>query len=325
MRLGNPDRPIGGLAVQAPAGVELRPMGRDDLTEAVAMARALHGPQGAADLDALRPRFGALLESADVTPFVAELGGEAVGIGILQFRRRLNFTTFEGWISELFVQPAARGQGVGRAVLEALVAEWRLRGGHRLQIQVPHQAAAGETLLGRAGFERWMLDFVQRPVHLAEPPAVPGLSLRPAAAADGQVLTSLLSEFGDPRTPAPDRMEAVLRTYADHLRRVDSGLGRTMVAELDGAVVGMCSLEWREPFWTTETQAWLPDLIVTEPARGRSIGRALLADAMAASAAHGVAQLSLESGPTRTAAHALYRSTAFSQTGKTYRRLRPDR
>ena len=272
----------------------------------------------------LRPRFEALLDSVDVAPFVAELGGGAVGIAILHFRRRLNFTTFEGWISELFVLPAARGQGIGRALLDALVAEWRLRGGHRLQLQVPDQSAAAEALLSRAGFEPWMLDFVQRPVTPADRPPPPEVSLRPAVTADGEAITSLLSEFGAPRTPAPDRMNAVLRTYDDHLRRVSAGRGRTTVAEIDGRLVGMSSLEWREPFWTTEMHAWLPDLIVTERARGRGIGGALLADALAAAAARGMAQLSLESGRSRTAAHALYRSTGFQETGLTHRLLRAD-
>ena len=108
-----------------------------------------------------------------MTPFLAETGGEAVGIGILHFRRRLNFTTFEGWISELFVRPAARGQGIGRALLDALVAEWRLRGGHRLQIQVPDQAPAAEAVLSRAGFEAWMLDFEQRPLVPPDPMEMP--------------------------------------------------------------------------------------------------------------------------------------------------------
>ena len=169
MSLGNPERPVGGLAVRAPSGVELRPLGRDDLAEAVALARECHGVESANDLDVLRPRFEALLGSADVAPFVAELGGAAAGIGILHFRRRLNFTTFEGWISELFVRPAARGRGIGRALLDALVAEWRLRGGHRLQIQVPAQAPAAEALLARAGLEAWMLDFEQRPLAPAGP------------------------------------------------------------------------------------------------------------------------------------------------------------
>ncbi|HEY8180231.1 MAG TPA: hypothetical protein VIH33_07495, partial [Candidatus Limnocylindria bacterium] len=104
MSLDNPERPVGGLAVRAPSGVELRPIGRDDLAAAVAMARQLHGVEPDPDLDTLRARFQALLGSADVTPFLAEFGGKAAGIGILHFRRRLNFATFEGWISELFVR-----------------------------------------------------------------------------------------------------------------------------------------------------------------------------------------------------------------------------
>jgi GNAT superfamily N-acetyltransferase len=326
MSLGNPERPVGGLAVQAPAGVELRPLGRDDLAEAVALARECHGVQPNADLDVLRPRFEVLLGSADVTPFLAESGGKAAGIGILHFRRRLNFTTFEGWISELFVRPAGRGQGIGRALLNALVAEWRLRGGHRLQIQVPDQAPAAAVLLSRAAFEAWMLDFEQRPVaSTAQVELQPGVSLRPAGGGDGEAVTSLLAEFGAPRAPAPERMDAVLRTFDDHLRRVETGEARLMVAEQDGKAIGVCSVEWRDPFWTAATHAWLPDLIVTEGARGRGIGRALLADAMQAAAAHGATQLSLESGRTRTAAHDLYRSHGFIETGQTYRLLRAER
>jgi GNAT superfamily N-acetyltransferase len=286
------------------------------------MARELHGVEAGVDLAVMRPRFDALLADADVTPFMAEIGTQAVGIGVLHFRRRLNFTTFEGWISELFVAPAARGQGIGRALLEALVAEWRLRGGHRLQLQVPAQAPAAEALLSRAGFEPWMLDFVQRPVVAARADLPPSVNLRPARLADGDAITSLLSEFGAQRTPPAERMDAVLRIFTEQLRRVDAGGGRTVVAELDGAVVGACSVEWRDPFWIDERHAWLPDLMVTERARGRGIGRALLADAVAAAAAQTATQLTLESGLARTAAHGLYRSTGFAEAGRTYRLLR---
>ena len=121
-------------------------------------------------------------------------------------------------------------------------------------------------------------------------------------------------------------MEAVLRTFDDHLRRVEAGEARTMVAELDGTVVGVCSLEWRDPFWTAETHAWLPDLIVTESARGRGIGRALLADAVAAAVARGASQLSLESGRTRTCgAWPVSVLLASLETGQTYRLLRAER
>ena len=324
MSLGNPERPIGGLAVRAPEGVELRPLAREDLAVAVSLARQQHGAEPALDPDALRPRFDTLLASVDVAPFVAELGGDVAAIGVLHFRRRLNFTTFEGWISELFVRPEARGQGIGRALVDALVAEWRLRGGHRLQAQVPDHSPAAEALLAREGFEPWMLDFEKRPIRPTPADLPVGVSFRPARAGDGSAVTALLSEFGAPRTPQPERTEAVLRTFADHLRRVDEGQARTMVAESDGAVVGICALEWREPFWTSETHAWLPDLIVAEAARGRGIGKALLADAMDAAAARGATQLALESGRTRTAAHALYRSNGFAEIGQTYRLLRAE-
>ena len=39
-----------------------------------------------------------------------------------------------GYVSELFVRPAARGQGLGTALLEAAAAEGRRRGGFRLEL-----------------------------------------------------------------------------------------------------------------------------------------------------------------------------------------------
>ena len=59
MSLGNPERPVGGLAVRAPAGVELWPVGRSDLADAVRLARAQRGLPETADLAALTARFDA--------------------------------------------------------------------------------------------------------------------------------------------------------------------------------------------------------------------------------------------------------------------------
>ena len=90
------------------------------------------------------------------------------------------------------------------------------------------------------------------------------------------------------------------------------------MAELEGDIVGVCTLEWQQPFWTDETHAWLPDLVVAEHARRRGIGRALVAHAVRRARAAGASQLSLETGQHCTAAHALYRSMAFKETGRTY-------
>ena len=318
MSLESPERPIGGLAVRPPAGVELRPLGRSDLSDAVELSRELRGLSAPAGVDALRPRLDALLDSADVIPFLAVDGGVAIGMGILQLRRRLNFTTFEGWISDLFVVEHERGRGVGRALLQALIAEWRLRGSHRLQAKVPAGAVAAVGLYEAAGLHEWMLDFRLRPVAVPAASPVAGLRIRPTAAGDAASVTALISQFGAPRTPAPERMEAVQRTFGWHLGEVAAGRCQSAVAEVEGAVVGVCAIEWQQPFWTEEQHAWLPDLIVDEAHRGRGIGRALLVDALEQASVVGAGQVSLESGPQREAAHGLYRAMGFAETGRTW-------
>lgn len=318
MNLGNPDRPIGGIAVRPPAGVELRPLGRDDLEVAVALARECHGLPAVDEVASFRDRYDRLVNSADVVAFLAVADGSPVGLAVLHFRRRLNFATFEGWLSDLFVRPTARGRGIGHALVAALVAEWQLRGSHRLQVQVPEDAVAARATLERAGFGEWMVDFRLEPV--ASPDVAPpeGVSLRTIGTDDGDAVTRLIAEFGPHRSPVPDRMEAVMRTYAEHLRAVEAGAAHSRIAELEGRPVGVCVMEWREPFWTDASLAWVHDVVVTEPVRGRGIGRALMADALAAAAKHQVQAMVLESGLKRESAHRLYRSLGFEPVGRTW-------
>jgi GNAT superfamily N-acetyltransferase len=314
----NPERAVGGIAVRTPPGVELRPLGREDLRAAVAMARELHGQVPLEDVEPLQPRLDALINSVDVAPFVAIDAGEPIGLGILHFRRRLNFGTFEGSISDLFVRHTARRRGVGRALLEALVAEWRLRGSHRLQAMAPAGVPAAAALFGSAALEEWMLDFRLRPAGGAPPSKAAPVVIRPITDPDGPRVTGLLAEFGPNRTPAPERMEAVLRTFAAHAADVRAGRAYSTVAELGGKAVGFCSMEWQRPFWTEELHAWLPDLIVSEAHRGQGVGRALLSDALSEARTQEAAQVSLESGAGRSAAHALYRSMGFVETGRSF-------
>jgi GNAT superfamily N-acetyltransferase len=321
MSLGNPERAIGGLAVRPPAGIDLRPLGPGDLREAVAMARQLHGATGLREVEALRPRFASLLGSPDVVPFAAVEADRPVGLAILHFRRRLNLATFEGWLSELYVRADARGRGIGRALLDASIAEWRLRGSPRLQAKVGAGTPGAGAFLAAAGLEPWMIDFRMRPVQTVaevDQAAPRTVRIRHVVESDAATVTELISAFGPARTPAAERMDAVLRTFALYAADVAAGRRYATMAELNGEAVGVCTLEWQRPFWTDELHAWLPDLIVAERQRGQGIGRALLADAIVRARQEGVAQLSLESGPNRAAAHALYRSAGFEETGRTY-------
>jgi GNAT superfamily N-acetyltransferase len=255
MTLGNPDRPVGGLAVPRPHGVDLRPLGRADLAVAAALVGELYRLP-ATDAEAHRARFDALVNDVDASPFLATVGGEPAGLMLLWFRRRLNHATFEGWISELVVTERYRRRGI----------------------------APGE-----------------------------GVEIRPIRDDDGdfEATTRLLAELGRP-PPTEEKMPALRRTYAMHVARSDTG---SMLAFADGAPVGFVSLELRQPFFVTAPQAWIPDLLVTESARGRRIGAALLDAAFAESAKRGAYAVALESGSHRTVAHRLYTGAGMADSG----------
>ena len=64
---------------------------------------------------------------------IAERGGEALGYA-LYYATFSSFLTSSGvWLEDLFVRPAHRGEGVGRALLSAVAARERERGCERLE------------------------------------------------------------------------------------------------------------------------------------------------------------------------------------------------
>ena len=315
MSLGNPDQPVGGLSVPRPAGVDLRPLGRDDFPQAIAMARELYGlPDG--DPEPLRPQYDALVNDVDAAPFVAVADGEAAGFIGFRFRRRLNHATFEGWVSDLVVRERFRGRGIGRALLAAVIAEWRLRRGHQVQLEVAHDRTAARALYEAAGFVERGKYFEIGPITTRGIDPAPGVEIREVTDSDEdfEAVTRLLAELGRP-TPEEERLPALRRTYAEHVGRATTG---SRLAMLDGAPVGFVSLELRQPFFTAAPQAWIPDLVVTEAARGRRIGAALLEAAFADSASRGAYAVALESGHHRAVAHRLYAEAGMADVGSYY-------
>ena len=315
MNLGNPDRPVGGLAVPRPSGVEIRPLGRDDFADAIALARELYVLDADADLDPLRPGYEALVNDVDATPFIAIADGEAAGLIVQRFRRRLNHATFEGWISDLVVRERFRGRGIGRALLASTIAEWRLRGGHQMMLEVSYDRTTARALYESAGFENQGKYFEIGPVRTRGISAV-GAEIRPISGddTDFESTTRLLAELGRP-APTDEKLPALRRTYDQHVRRADTA---SMLAVLDGNPVGFISLEMRQPFFTSRPQGWIPDLVVTEPARGRDVGAALLDAAFAEANRRGCYAAALESGHHRAVAHQLYLAAGMSDVGSFY-------
>ena len=289
--------------------------GRDDFADALALARELYALPDA-DPEPHRTAFEALVNDPDATPFLAIADDEPAGFIGFRFRRRLNHATFEGWVSDLFVRERFRGRGIGRALLAAAIAEWRLRGGHQVMLEVAYERAAARGLYEAAGFVNQGKYFEIAPVATRSIEPASGVEIRRIVDDDGdfEATTRLLAELGRP-APSEERLAALRRTYAQHLASPDSG---SMLASLDGQPVGFISLEFRHPFFTTAPQAWIPDLVVTDSARGRDIGAALLDAAFAEAIRRGAYAAALESGHHRQVAHRLYAVAGMADVGSFY-------
>lgn len=313
MNLGNPDRPVGGLAVRRPEGVEMRPLGRDDFGVALELVGELYDLL-ATDAEAHRPRYEAVIRSVDATPFLALFEGEPAGIAVFRFRRRLGFARFQGWLSDLYVRPQFRGRGIGRMLVQACVEEWRLRQGTGIMLETGAGNVEARSLYESLGFSEAGKHFQLRPVVVRGVVPPTGVSIRLMEADDFEPVTRLLGELGVP-VPAEERLDAVRRTFLDHLRRADTA---SRVAVRDGSVVGVGTLELREPFFTLTPQAWIPEFVVTDAFRGQGIGAALLDAVLADAASRSAYAAVLESGPQRESAHRLYEAAGFVDVGSFY-------
>jgi GNAT superfamily N-acetyltransferase len=141
----------------------IRPARPADVPAVVAMAHELAAYERAPEQCELSPdQLGAALFGARPSLFchVAEdcATGEALGMA-LWF---LNFSTWRGvhgiYLEDLYVRPAARGGGLGRALLAALAALCVQRGYQRLEWWVLHWNPAREfyASLGARAMDEWI-------------------------------------------------------------------------------------------------------------------------------------------------------------------------
>jgi GNAT superfamily N-acetyltransferase len=180
-------------------------------------------------------------------------------------------------------------------------------------LDVGHERTVARRLYEAAGFVDRGKYFEIGPIRTRDISPGPGIEIRPIAdtEADFDATTRLLAELGRP-APSDEKLPALRRTYSLHVGRSETG---SMLALLDGRPAGFVSLEFRQPFFTLRPQAWIPDLIVTEGARGRDIGAALFDAAFAEGLRRGAYSAALESGHHRAVAHRLYGAAGMADVG----------
>src|SRR5262249_32536405 len=100
--------------------------------------------------EALAERSRRLLAENEVTVLLAGDGPD--GIAVLRFRPSLYSDGLECYLAELYVVPARRGEGLGRALMEAAIELARGRGADYMDLGTSEDDVAARSLYESLGF-----------------------------------------------------------------------------------------------------------------------------------------------------------------------------
>jgi ribosomal protein S18 acetylase RimI-like enzyme len=131
------------------------PIRRAGIEDAADIARLLHDFN--TEFSEPTPGVGALTEiarrmltAAEMTVLLAGPGPDA--ISLLRFRTSPWTGSPEAYLQELYVAPALRGRGIGRALLEATIKVAREAGATGIDLNTGETDAAARSLYESAGF-----------------------------------------------------------------------------------------------------------------------------------------------------------------------------
>jgi ribosomal protein S18 acetylase RimI-like enzyme len=136
----------------ASKSAEIRRAGGDD---AEAVGRLLHDfntefGEPTPGADALAARVRKLLAGADTTILVTGPGPD--GLAVLRFREAIWADALECYLAELYVVPRQRGQGLGRALMEAAIETARAEGAAHMDLGTGEDDVAARSLYESLGF-----------------------------------------------------------------------------------------------------------------------------------------------------------------------------
>ena len=104
--------------------------------------------------------LGSQLERENIIVLVAESEGEVVGYtyaGVEGFDY-MSLRGPAGVLYDIVVDPASRGQGVGRMLLDATIAALEVRGEPRIVLSTAEKNETAQLLFAGAGFRRTMIE-----------------------------------------------------------------------------------------------------------------------------------------------------------------------
>ena len=112
----------------------------------------------------VRRQLRDLARSGESSTWVVEIPeGPIAGYCSVHWLTDLFLPAPEGYLSDLFLLPDYRGQGIGRLLLDRVVAEAEVRGAHRLMLlNGRHRESYQRDFYAKNGWEErdWMANFV---------------------------------------------------------------------------------------------------------------------------------------------------------------------
>jgi len=98
----------------------------------------------------LAERMRRLLAIGDTVILLGGAGPD--GVAVLRFRAAIWSDAPESYLAELYVAPASRGRGLGRALLEAAIEAARARGSDHMDLGTSEDDIAARSLYESLGF-----------------------------------------------------------------------------------------------------------------------------------------------------------------------------
>lgn len=107
--------------------------------------------------------LGTQLGEADVIVLVAERGGGVVGYTYagVEGTDYMSLRGPAGVLYDIVVDPASRGHGIGRLLLDATLAALEERGAPRVVLSTAERNEGAQRLFERAGFRRTMIEMTR--------------------------------------------------------------------------------------------------------------------------------------------------------------------
>ncbi len=204
--------------------------------------------------------------------FLAWLGGRPVGLVHFVFHPSSWAAGNVCYLQDLYAEPAVRGKGVGRALIEAVYAAADANGTPQVYWFTQDFNSTARRLYDRIGVATPFIRYNRKAGETGC--AGPGVILRPVTSgdeADWRNLWQGYLTFYEAELP-----EAVTAATFARITSDDPKTMRGLLLEVDGQAAGFVHFVHHPTCWKVEQVTYLQDLFVNPDIRGRHLGRALI-------------------------------------------------